>query len=830
MTNKEIKKIHNKFSVIISIIINLCLCFYVFYPNSSLANVNILQNPSFEDNGAPTQSPTGWTSSGTVNGVPDTSADYTENGGKDSVYRLTHWKSSAYEITTSQTVTGLQPGTYTLKAWVKTGGGQNSLDIIVSGHGGTALTKDIRNVGTTWTQISIYGINVSAGQAIISLNSDANAGNWTSLDNIELTYDNFLHNSSFEDGGSSTQNPTDWTSIGTVNGAADTSADYTETGGKDSVHRLTHWKSSAYEITTSQTVTGLQPGTYTLKAWVKTGGEQTSLDITVSGYGGTALRRDIPTVGTTWTQISIYDINVSTGQATIAIHSDANAGNWASFDNIELTYDNFLQNSSFEDDGAPTQDPIGWTSVGTVNGVADTSADYTQTGGKDSIHRLTHWKSNAYEITTSQTVTGLQPGTYTLKAWVETGGGQNSLDITVSGHGGTALRRDIAGTPWAQISIDDINVSTGQATIDIHSDANAGNWASFDNVELIRQNIGTIYNDTEWKDTDGDTINAQNGSIINVDGTYYWYGVYYDDVCHDAQNNPIMCAISVKLYSSTNLETWKYIADVISIRNHNTGALADTSWDGWTGRVVARHYYDNSTSSHKYILIVRNNGLRFLQDDNPEGEFTEFAHVQQTANFTNMTGHLVFDHSIFEETIGGTKKVYLISLLDKVGFGGANDSVNIVEISGDYSDLVDPVTGSHTWLSNITATDLWDKHLWSLDMNTPDPNIASSCYQREAPAIFKKGGNYYLLASQTNGWGSSNTWYEKATSITGFPSYCNNWVKVNTMPDSYNAFDTQHNFVLPIYDAAGTSPATYMYIGDRWSNSLYRKLNLNLFS
>jgi arabinogalactan endo-1,4-beta-galactosidase len=72
-------------------------------------------NGNFDATGA-TKTPPGWSTTGT------SSASYTEWGGRTG-YRLTHWSSSAYTVSTWQTLTGLANGNYTLSVWVETTGG-----------------------------------------------------------------------------------------------------------------------------------------------------------------------------------------------------------------------------------------------------------------------------------------------------------------------------------------------------------------------------------------------------------------------------------------------------------------------------------------------------------------------------------------------------------------------------------------------------------------------------------------------------------------------------------------------------------------------------------
>src|SRR6478735_10859364 len=73
----------------------------------------VLLNASFDGDATGMASPTGWTSSGS------TDADFTEWGGHASDFRLSHWSGTNYSVDTRQTVTGMKPGWYTLRGWVK---------------------------------------------------------------------------------------------------------------------------------------------------------------------------------------------------------------------------------------------------------------------------------------------------------------------------------------------------------------------------------------------------------------------------------------------------------------------------------------------------------------------------------------------------------------------------------------------------------------------------------------------------------------------------------------------------------------------------------------
>src|SRR5690348_7727638 len=72
----------------------------------------VVANPGFDQDNTGVASPTGWTSTGS------TDADFTEWGGHAFGWRLSHWSANAYSVSTSQVVSNITPGWYTLRGWV----------------------------------------------------------------------------------------------------------------------------------------------------------------------------------------------------------------------------------------------------------------------------------------------------------------------------------------------------------------------------------------------------------------------------------------------------------------------------------------------------------------------------------------------------------------------------------------------------------------------------------------------------------------------------------------------------------------------------------------
>jgi hypothetical protein len=80
--------------------------------------------------------------------------------------------------------------------------------------------------------------------------------------------------------------------------------------------------------------------------------------------------------------------------------------------------------------------------------------------------------------------------------------------------------------------------------------------------------------------------------------------------------------------------------------------------------------------------------------------------------------------------------------------------------------------------------------------------------KREAPALFKDRGRYYLITSGATGWDPNQAKYATAMSIGG------PWSALQDLADG-TTYDTQSTYVIPV---RGTRETTYVYAGDRWQD------------
>ncbi len=140
-----------------------------------------------------------------------------------------------------------------------------------------------------------------------------------------------------------------------------------------------------------------------------------------------------------------------------------------------------LTNPGFEEKDADGM-PAGWSSTG-----SETAILLEENGHSGSGLRLTHGAPETYQVETSQTVTGLGNGWYTLSAWIRSSGGKIESYLALKCGGGEKRVHIPATTPgyrWIRLVVSE-QVTDGQCTISLHSFGTPDSWASFDDIELI---------------------------------------------------------------------------------------------------------------------------------------------------------------------------------------------------------------------------------------------------------------------------------------------------------------------------------------------------------
>jgi hypothetical protein len=262
----------------------------------------------------------------------------------------------------------------------------------------------------------------------------------------------------------------------------------------------------------------------------------------------------------------------------------------------------------------------------------------------------------------------------------------------------------------------------------------------------------TVTNGVQSTDSAGNVLHAHGGGMIKVGRYYYWFG-------ENPHPNNRFRYISV--YRSTDLRTWEFRNNVLTQASAAELNLATV----WRPRVIY------NTSIRKYVLFARK--------EKKPGDFSQSRVAIATSSTVDgdysyvrsfrPLGYRSFDMTVFRDDDGAA---YLISTTNE------QKDLTIFRLTPDYLRIAARVATLHG-------------------------------VKREASAMFKRNGVYFLVTSGVTGWQPNQAKYSTASSIAG------PWSGLANLGDSIT-YGSQSTYVLPVQGSATTS---YLYQGDRWGNA-----------
>ncbi|GGN49898.1 hypothetical protein FHR83_008900 [Actinoplanes campanulatus] len=262
----------------------------------------------------------------------------------------------------------------------------------------------------------------------------------------------------------------------------------------------------------------------------------------------------------------------------------------------------------------------------------------------------------------------------------------------------------------------------------------------------------TITNGVQFTDTSGAGVHAHGGGMIKVGSYWYWFG-------ENRNADDTFRAVSV--YRSSDLRTWEFRNNVLT--SSSAAELGSSKierpkviYNASTGRYVMWMHKENGTDYGEARAAVASSAT-------VDGAYTYHG------SFRPLNQYMSRDITIWED--GGT--AYMISAADE------NRDLQIYRLTADYLQIA------------ALVGNFWDNAT------------------REAPAMFKRNGVYFLITSGTSGWNPNQAKYATATSISG------PWSGWTNVGDS-TTYGSQPAYVLPVQGTSGTS---YLYLGDRWAGA-----------
>ncbi|QNL50740.1 family 43 glycosylhydrolase [Olivibacter sp. SDN3] len=258
-----------------------------------------------------------------------------------------------------------------------------------------------------------------------------------------------------------------------------------------------------------------------------------------------------------------------------------------------------------------------------------------------------------------------------------------------------------------------------------------------------------------WKDTDGEHINAHGGGVLFHEGTYYWYGERRGDRTSSG---------GISVYSSKDLYNWKNEGAVLSpVDNPDS----DITW----GCVMERPKAIYNAQTRQFVLWfhleLKGQGYAAARaavatSDTPTGPFKFIESFRPNGNMSR-------DMGLFVDDDGAAYHIYS---------SDENYALRIARLREDY---LGPTTED---------TLLFRNH-------------------REAPALFKHRGKYYLITSGCTGWDPNEASLHVADQLFGPWELIGDPMRGG---EAKKTFGGQSTFVLPVQ---GKKDA-FIFMADEW--------------
>ncbi len=273
-------------------------------------------------------------------------------------------------------------------------------------------------------------------------------------------------------------------------------------------------------------------------------------------------------------------------------------------------------------------------------------------------------------------------------------------------------------------------------------------------------------------DANGNHVGAHHGGIIFVDGKYWWYGQTFRRL--SAKRGGAATDVGVVMYSSEDLHRWRYEGVILGCQP--SGALKGPMrfervkiiYNEHTKKFVMWFHYVQHPGNHGVKPGTGDAGVASCDTINGTYEW----HGYNRPLGSDMT---VKDCTLFKDEDGKAYFIFDSYPMDR----STPRCVYIALLSADYLETIE--------VRKI-------------------PNAV----KREAPAMIKRNGYYFVITSGASGWGPNAAKCHRATNIWGPYEDLGNFCSGEKKNITFNA---QSTYLFELHD----KPGSYVFMGDRWN-------------
>ncbi|MFT3789367.1 MAG: glycoside hydrolase family 43 protein [Tepidisphaeraceae bacterium] len=296
-----------------------------------------------------------------------------------------------------------------------------------------------------------------------------------------------------------------------------------------------------------------------------------------------------------------------------------------------------------------------------------------------------------------------------------------------------------------------------------------------------------------WPDTAGAHVNAHGGGILYHDGAYYWFGEH--KIAGDAGNR---AHVGVGVYRSADLYNWENLGVALAVHDdpasditrecvlerpkviYNPRTKQFVMWfhlelkgQGYKAARTGLAVSDSVAGPYTFVRSLRPNAGQWPLNMPRPAETPAFNEEDPDRWFHRdfPGGQMARDMSLFVDDDGSAYHLHASE---------ENATLHISKLTDDYLDF----TGEYVRLFRGRF--------------------------HEAPAMFKRGGKYYLFSSDCTGWAPNPARLSTADQVLG------EWTELGNPcvgePEKIaTTFESQSTHVLKV-----EGQDAYIFMADRW--------------